>query len=136
MNPEEQAYLLDVMEEGDFTINKYGINAKIKASTTILASANPRQQSFSTQCETINLDSIPAINALIDRFDLIFEFSNFNDPDELREYINIKSEREDKRQPDFTNYLKKHIVVLRDLILPLMMRLNLFWMNILLIFQK
>ena len=109
MNPEEQAYLLDVMEEGDFTINKHGINAKIKASTTIFASANPRQQNFSKECDTISLDSIPAINALLDRFDLIFEFSNFKDSEELREYINIKSEREDKKQLDYSTYIKKHI---------------------------
>ncbi len=109
MNPEEQAYLLDVMEEGDFTINKHAINARIKASTTILASANPRQQSFSSESETISLDNIPAINPLIDRFDLIFVFSTFNESDELREYINIKSEREDKKQPDYSNYIKKHI---------------------------
>jgi replicative DNA helicase Mcm len=109
MIPEEQAYLLDVMEEGEFTINKHGINARIKASTTIFASANPRQQSLSTESETINLDNIPAINPLIDRFDLIFVFSTFNDSDELREYINIKSEREDKKQPDYSNYIKKHI---------------------------
>jgi DNA replicative helicase MCM subunit Mcm2 (Cdc46/Mcm family) len=109
MNPEEQAYFLDVMEEGDFTINKHGINAKIKASTTIFASANPRQQNF-TEFDTISLDNIPAINALLDRFDLIFDFSRSKDPEELREYINIKSEREDTKQPDYTNYIKKHIV--------------------------
>ncbi len=38
---EEQAYLLDLMEEGEFTTNKHGINARIKSPTTIIASANP-----------------------------------------------------------------------------------------------
>jgi replicative DNA helicase Mcm len=38
---EDQAHFLDVMEEGEFTINKHGINARIKATTTIIASANP-----------------------------------------------------------------------------------------------
>lgn len=109
MNPEEQAYLLDVMEEGEFTINKYGINAKIKASTTIFASANPRQQNYDTEDETISLESIPAINALVDRFDLIFVFSDFKNQEEIREYVNTKSEREDKNQPDYSNYVKKHI---------------------------
>ena len=31
------------MEEGEFTINKYGINSKIKSPTVIVASANPLQ---------------------------------------------------------------------------------------------
>jgi DNA replicative helicase MCM subunit Mcm2 (Cdc46/Mcm family) len=38
---EDQGLLLDAMEEGEFTINKYGINTKIRAPTVIVASANP-----------------------------------------------------------------------------------------------
>ena len=41
MNSEDQGFLLDVMEEGEFTINKHGINAKIKSPTVIIASCNP-----------------------------------------------------------------------------------------------
>ena len=41
INFEDQAYLLDTMEEGEFTINKYGINARIRSPTVIIASANP-----------------------------------------------------------------------------------------------
>ena len=44
-NPEDQGFLLDSMEEGEFTINKYGINAKIKSPTVIIASANPYNSS-------------------------------------------------------------------------------------------
>ena len=38
---EDQSHLLDIMEEGEFTINKHGINATIEATTTLIFSANP-----------------------------------------------------------------------------------------------
>lgn len=40
MLQDEQNHLLDVMEEGEFTINKHGFNSKIQAPTTIMASTN------------------------------------------------------------------------------------------------
>jgi DNA replicative helicase MCM subunit Mcm2 (Cdc46/Mcm family) len=46
MNFEDRAYLLDTMEEGEFTINKYGINARIRSPTVIIASANPVKSSW------------------------------------------------------------------------------------------
>ncbi len=72
--PEDQEFLLDVMEEGEFTINKYGINAKITSPTVIIASVNPYGSTgdnirFDNQ-ERINLDQIPLIKPVIDRFDL------------------------------------------------------------------
>ena len=41
MDPEDQSHLYSIAEEGDYTINKYGINGRIIAPTTIIASANP-----------------------------------------------------------------------------------------------
>jgi DNA replicative helicase MCM subunit Mcm2 (Cdc46/Mcm family) len=46
MNFEDRAYLLDTMEEGEFTINKYGINAHVRSPTVIIASANPVKSSW------------------------------------------------------------------------------------------
>jgi DNA replicative helicase MCM subunit Mcm2 (Cdc46/Mcm family) len=46
MNFEDRAYLLDTMEEGEFTINKYGINTRIRSPTVIIASANPVKSSW------------------------------------------------------------------------------------------
>ena len=46
---EDQGFLLDVMEEGEFTISKYRINSMITSPTVIVASANPTS---STHCDT------------------------------------------------------------------------------------
>jgi DNA replicative helicase MCM subunit Mcm2 (Cdc46/Mcm family) len=40
MDPSDQSHLLSIMEEGEYTVNKYGINGKIISPTTIIASAN------------------------------------------------------------------------------------------------
>lgn len=56
---EDQAYLLDLMEEGQFTINKHGINARIKTPTTIIASANPINGNWKYD-EKVDLNEIPA----------------------------------------------------------------------------
>ena len=41
MDYENQGFLLDVMEEGSFTVDKYAIHVEIKSATTIIATANP-----------------------------------------------------------------------------------------------
>ena len=40
MTPSDQNFLLDVMEEGKFTIDKYGIHAEIDSPTTIIGTTN------------------------------------------------------------------------------------------------
>lgn len=42
MDYEDQGFLLDVMGEGSFTVDKYAIHQEIKSATTIIATANPR----------------------------------------------------------------------------------------------
>ena len=65
MSSEDQGFLLDVMEEGEFTINKHGINAKIKSPTVIIASCNPIGSTFRKSTnddntdDKINLNQIP-----------------------------------------------------------------------------
>ena len=56
------------MQEQFFTINKHGINARIHSPTAIIASANPIDGEWKDP-ERIDLDEIPAIKPLIDRFD-------------------------------------------------------------------
>ncbi len=56
---EDQAHFLDIMEEGEFTINKYGINALIKSPTTIVGSANPINNSTWMDDDKIDLNEIP-----------------------------------------------------------------------------
>jgi DNA replicative helicase MCM subunit Mcm2 (Cdc46/Mcm family) len=56
---EDQKHLLSIMQEQFFTINKYGINARIASPTAIIASANPLNGEW-IDPEKINLDEIPA----------------------------------------------------------------------------
>jgi replicative DNA helicase Mcm len=111
MGYDEQAHLLDVMEEASFTINKYGFNALITSPTTITASANPINNSKWNDDVKININEIPAIRPLIDRFDLIFTMRPVTEEKHLREYTYRKSQIiNEKLEPDYTNYLWKHIM--------------------------
>ena len=109
LDPEDQGHLLDVMEEGDFTINKHGINARIVSPATIIASANPVNNSSWSEAQKINLNEIPALKPIIDRFDLIFVVRIPKDENVIRQYTYRKSLQEDSLIPDYSNYLKKHI---------------------------
>jgi replicative DNA helicase Mcm len=107
-SPEDQGFLLDVMEEGEFTINKYGINSKITSPTVIIASANPINSSNDIN-DKIDINQIPLIKPVIDRFDLVFVLRDSQDEDELREYAEHKIEKLSKKNPNYYSYLKKHI---------------------------
>ena len=115
MGFEDQGHLLDVMEEEEFTINKYGINAKILSPTSIIASANPMNNSRWSDSEKIDLDEIPALKPIIDRFDFVFVVRGLDDENNIREFINSKSQQEDSLIPDYSSYLKKHIAYARRL---------------------
>lgn len=115
MGFEDQGHLLDVMEEEEFTINKYGINAKILSPTSIIASANPMNNSRWSDSEKIDLDEIPALKPIIDRFDYVFVVRGLDDENNIREFINSKSQQEDSLVADYSNYLKKHIAYARRL---------------------
>jgi replicative DNA helicase Mcm len=107
---QDQAYLLDIMEEGEYTINKHGINARIKAPTTIIASANPVNNSTFLSDDRIDLDEIPAIKPLIDRFDLLFVFRTPRNIEDIRKYAYKKSELDSKIIPDYYSFLRKYIL--------------------------
>ncbi len=107
--PEDQGFLLDVMEEGEFTINKYGINAKIKSPTVIIASANPINSTNNDIGDKLDIHQIPIINAVIDRFDLVFVVKDPADETEVRAYADKKTRSSIEVIPDYYPYLKKHI---------------------------
>ena len=94
-----------------FTINKYGFNAIIDSPTTIIASANPINNSKWNDDNKININEIPAIRPLIDRFDLTFIIRPITEEKNLREYAYQKSHNiTDKFKPEYTPYLRKHIM--------------------------
>jgi hypothetical protein len=104
--------MLDTMQEQEFTTNKFGQNFHVDSPTVIIGSANPVGGSWKSgyEDERIDLDKIPMIKPLIDRFDLIFVFRDSRDEDTLTDYAFRKSEMEDRPTPDYTAYLVKHIM--------------------------
>jgi replicative DNA helicase Mcm len=63
--------------------------------------------------EKIDLDEIPALKPLIDRFDYVFVVRGLDDENNIREFVNSKSQQEDSLVADYSNYLKKHIAYAR-----------------------
>jgi DNA replicative helicase MCM subunit Mcm2 (Cdc46/Mcm family) len=115
MNHDDQALMLDTMQEQEFTTNKFGQNFHIDAPTAIIASANPTGGSWkggydNNPDDRVDLDRIPMIKPLLDRFDLTFVFKDSRDENSLMEYADLKSEMEDRKTPDYTTYLAKHVM--------------------------
>jgi replicative DNA helicase Mcm len=119
MSYEDQGLLLDIMQEQQFTTNKFGRNFHIDAPTAIIASANPvggSWRSYNNDNDSrIDLDKIPTIKPLLDRFDFIFIYIDNRSVSHLSEYADRKSEMEDRPTPDYTAYIAKHIMYAKQL---------------------
>ena len=102
MSFDDQAPLLHVMEEGEFSINKYGMNAHIRSPTVIVGSANPTGSKWSNMDSDgrINMDDIPTIKPLLDRFDYVFIIKTSRDEQVIRNYANARSKYEDIPVPN------------------------------------
>jgi DNA replicative helicase MCM subunit Mcm2 (Cdc46/Mcm family) len=109
MEKEEQAQLLDIMEEGEFTINKFGHNRKIQAPTTIIASSNFKEEAYDfNMIQFIGL--LPIETQLLDRFDIIVILKdNCKDPKELEEYTQRKINLLSNNVPNYDIFLQKYI---------------------------
>ncbi|MDN5848009.1 MAG: AAA family ATPase [Candidatus Nitrosocosmicus sp.] len=114
---EEQKYLLDVMEEGEFTINKYGINSNILSPTTIVASTNILNSSYDPNPSkgTIHLAQIPCIPPVRDRFDLIIVVSEETSDDALLDYVDRKLKILSECSPNYDCFLQKYIQYAREI---------------------
>ena len=72
---DDLSQLLDVMEEGGFSANKYGRHlARIHAPTVVIGSANPKVERDDTNdsSEHFDINDMGIIRPVMDRFDLIF----------------------------------------------------------------
>ena len=116
---EDQGHLLDVMEEGEFTINKHGINGKIQSPTTIIGSANPINSSRWKDSDKIDLNEFPVLRPMIDRFDLKFAFRDIEDPKQIKDFAKKLTEILDKEEkgqlPDYTSFLVKYLQYAREI---------------------
>lgn len=122
MIPEDQNYLLDIMEEGEYTFNKKGISAKIESPTTIIATTNLNDSYTYTGSRSLNesfdktsLSQIPLQRPLLDRFDLIIILKDICDIEALREYAEKKIESQSDVIPDQFNFLQKYVEYARKL---------------------
>lgn len=107
MSFEDQGYLFDIMEEGKFAINKYGISREIDSPTTIIATANPYRVEWSEA--KANKNEIPVDRVLLDRFDQIFIFRDYTTEMELRNYADDKIEYDERQIDHNYRFLKKYI---------------------------
>jgi len=108
VEPKEQDNLLEVMEEGIIPINKFANLLEIKAPTTIVASANPKNNKW-LDMKKISLDEIPFSSIILNRFDLVLPFRDTADENYNREFADKKTEYDEKQITHNYNFLGKYI---------------------------
>jgi DNA replicative helicase MCM subunit Mcm2 (Cdc46/Mcm family) len=77
LSPEEQKHLFGCMEEGKFTIDKFGFHREIDAPTTVLATTNPETSEWFNN--VIEKGQIPLRKELVDRYDFILDGSTMKE---------------------------------------------------------
>lgn len=113
MSEDDQALLLDAMEEGTFSMNKFGFNAKIQADASVIMSANPRSSDWVSTGgdDKVSLNEIPALKELLDRSDLIFAVKAVRDEASIRKYAELKGEMEDRNIANYDLFVRKYVQV-------------------------
>jgi DNA replicative helicase MCM subunit Mcm2 (Cdc46/Mcm family) len=84
LSMEDQRYLHGAMEQGYFTVDKYGFHRQINAPTTILSTTNPERSKWHNN--VVEKGQIPLRMELIDRYDLIMAFQAFTEQEKKVEY--------------------------------------------------
>ena len=108
MDPEDQDNLLDVMEEGEFTVNKFAKLRTIRSPTTIIATANPKNNRWKDQ-GSISLDEIPFEAIILSRFDIVLVFRDTTEEQANREFAYKKIEYDERHIYHNYNFLEKYI---------------------------
>jgi len=108
MLPEQQNNLLDVMEEGEIVVNKYGKHYTIESPTTIIATANPKNNTWKNPGK-IGLDEIPFEYIMLSRFDLVLIFTDITDEQAIRDFAYLKTSYDEKHIEHNYNFLEKYI---------------------------
>ena len=110
---EEQGFLLNIMEEGCFTLDKYARHKEIDSPTTIIATANPHHIQWDNSFK-ISKGEIQITKPLLDRFDQLYAFSDFMSEEEAQEYAENKTKIE-ARKPHNYKYLTKYVLYARKI---------------------
>ena len=131
MNFEDQGHLIDTLEEGRLTLDKYGMHYEIDSPTSVIATSNPHGISWKTS--TVSKDDIPIVKNLLDRFDQSYEFRDNLSETEIEEYTKRKTILRKQKNHNY-NFLKKYLIYVKSNINPKITentenRLNKFWIN-------
>jgi DNA replicative helicase MCM subunit Mcm2 (Cdc46/Mcm family) len=132
MSLDDQQHLIDIAEEGRCTVDKYGTHFEIDSPTTIVATANPYNTTWS-KAFSMTKDEIPTLKTLLDRCDQIYGFTDAPSEEEVKEYSKQKTIIR-KRKPHNYNFLKKFLIYIKISINPKLTndaedRLNKFWIK-------
>lgn len=115
---EEQKHFQDSEEEGQFSINKQGIRATIRADAVHIWTSNPKQGASFSNDKKISLDEIPIRKQLLDRADLLIIVRPIRDEQTRREFNDLMLDMEEALQDPVRNkiisnydrYIKIHIM--------------------------
>jgi replicative DNA helicase Mcm len=114
MYPEQQNNLLDVMEEGEIIVNKFAKLHTIESPTTIIATANPKNNRWKDPGK-ISIDEIPFESIILNRFDLVLVFRDITDEQASREFAYSKTSYDEKYIQHNYNFLEKFIEYARTI---------------------
>ena len=114
LQDESKDNLLEVMEEGEIIVNKFAQLREISSPTSIIASANPRNEVWMYPDE-IELEEIPFSRRILSRFDAICVFRDANTEEADIEYAYTKSSNIEKHINFNYNFLQKIIEYARTI---------------------
>ncbi|MGH9977207.1 MAG: AAA family ATPase, partial [Nitrososphaeraceae archaeon] len=114
LQDESKDNLLEVMEEGEIIVNKFAQLREISSPTSIIASANPRNEVWMYPDE-IGLEEIPFSRRILTRFDAIRVFRDVNTEEADIEYAYAKSSDIEKHVEFNYNFLQKVIEYARTI---------------------
>jgi DNA replicative helicase MCM subunit Mcm2 (Cdc46/Mcm family) len=131
---EDQQYFADVLEEGKFTIAKHGVYQEIDSPTTIIATTNSKG-GYWNDSSTPSIDEIPIKSNILDRFDQIYIFKDFQTVEERRDYVNRKMEMNQRGIIYNYIFLKRYLEYASSLKKPCMteeasVMLSEFWIRL------
>ena len=106
--PEEQARLLDVLEEAIIDLDKHGRHWTVPSPTTIIATANPINSKWVDKQIASN-NEINMIKTLLDRFQQIYAFRDSMEEEQINGFLSRMSAIR-KRKPHNYNYLRKYLI--------------------------
>ena len=128
---DDQARLLDVLEEGIIPLNKHGTHMTIQSPTTIIATANPTQSTWNDSQKVSNDENSNAAN-FVRQIDQIYPFRDNMDLEQTDKFVEQMSVIR-KRRPHNYNFLKKYLIYASSLEVKITpeaeFMLNQFWIH-------